>query len=681
MKKILTFILAIIMVVAMIPAVGAAVGSDISTDTVGKVADQDAAEAACAADGYIAISTLEQWNAMTAGNYYLAEDIVVPAGQVLHTTTKIAGDFNLDGCGHTISGVNQEYALISISGNRTLSVKNIIVKNAVVNQKGSGTDYNYDEAPAILFDNLNKSYIDVDNVSVTGTLTVAEGSYANYAGILIGFSGSGKGATITNSYVSGTLTVNSGHTQAGGFIGQASGTETKFVNCISEVNVTNNFSAADENFGAGGFMGVCSKKAVLQNCVNKGKIVGNNTNAGGFIGIERAKSLSAVGVIANNCINEGEVTASLHAGGLSGRHNGITDFNAVNAFFNKGDITADRSAGGVFGYVAGSVATTEDVSLMSAITTLSLSRIMNYGTIYSKTTQNTGAFIGEAATGTNPAYVINLSIRDSGNVGRLEHGNKTVDSGALVGMLRTDGYSKVTLSNCFNAGATDTEKCTASLYNFGGYDGDVTVSDFYYLNTAGYASAANSAFVNISNAVAMDADKFASGEVAYRLGNNFGQTLGTDSYPVVGGPIVSLADDGVSYTNPILLSANDDGSAKAYIQMTEVNASTGKHNVRIILVVDEASLASVASAEMKITFKKAGAQDLSYTLTNGELRAFKSIISENKRCLVTENSAIIGAVVTDVVSDAWTSVEVEFTAKNAENTAIELLSVSGSASR
>lgn len=681
MKKILTFILAIVMIATMIPAiaVGAAEGATLNTTTVGTVADQEAAEAACAAEGYTAVSTLEEWNAMTAGNYYLAEDIVVPAGQVLHTTTKIGGNFNLDGCGHIISGVNQEHALISISGNRTLSVKNIRVLNAKVDQQGEGTDSNYDENGAILIDGVHKSYIDIDNVCVTGNLTVAEG-FANYSALMVGYLGTGNGATVTNSYVAGSITVNDASAISGGFFGMAAGTEVKFVNCVSDVDITNTHTEAIESYGSGGFVGNAAKRIIFEDCINKGDITSKNLLAGGFVGAIRQKSPSQISMKISNCVNEGNISSNIYAGGFAGKTDSTIADNEINNFINKGRITSDKSAGGILGRLTGTVLSSEDMSLMTIFTNLTINKSMNYGMIESKC-EKAGAFVGEVAPAGDSPRVAYLSIRDSGNVGSLVHANKTLDSGAFVGAaLRTDGRSKVTISNCFNYGPTDTEKTCAAVYNFSGEDGDVTVTDFYYLDSAGYSRVANSSFVTVGNSRGATKAEFASGEIAYLLGYNFGQTLGTDEYPKVGGDIVEVAGDGDSYVNLHTLSTGENGAAKAYVQMTEVG-SDGKQKVRFILVLDEEALLSATTAEMKITFKKTGSADVSKTLTDSEIKAFRSVIADQGRYLTGEGSVLLGAVVTDVVAESWTSVSVEFTAKDGNNANIDLLSVGGTASK
>ena len=80
--------------------------------------------------------------------------------------------------------------------------------------------------------------------------------------------------------------------------------------------------------------------------------------------------------------------------------------------------------------------------------------------------------------------------------------------------------------------------------------GGELVSNSYYVNVA----ATNGTFRSHVGETAKTAEQFASGEVAYLLGSAWGQTIGTDSYPVPGGDKVyygytSCGDDEKDYTN------------------------------------------------------------------------------------------------------------------------------------
>ena len=187
-----------------------------------------------------------------------------------------------------------------------------------------------------------------------------------------------------------------------------------------------------------------------------------------------------------------------------------------------------------------------------------------------------------------------------------------------------------------------------------------------------FTGAANTTNVKVANSVACTAEQFASGEVAFSLGNAFGQKLDVDAYPVVNGPAVVQLDD--AYVNINKLSTNTDGSAKPYVQETE--AVEGKQSVRFVIAVDSANLDSVASVEMTIVFKKAGAQDISYTLKTGEVKLFKSVVADSVIYTGDDSVVLLGTVIDGVVASEWDSTSIVLTLKDESGAAIPELCVS-----
>lgn len=123
----------------------------------------------------------------------------------------------------------------------------------------------------------------------------------------------------------------------------------------------------------------------------------------------------------------------------------------------------------------------------------------------------------------------------------------------------------VTISNCYNTGSVTASGQAAGIC--GGYsnariENVYNVGDINCTNSnTGAVAGGTSAKTNISNAFCIrqygqtagqtlvTADQMASGEVAYKLGEAFGQEIGTDPYPVLGGVKVYYDEATGEYTN------------------------------------------------------------------------------------------------------------------------------------
>ncbi len=106
----------------------------------------------------------------------------------------------------------------------------------------------------------------------------------------------------------------------------------------------------------------------------------------------------------------------------------------------------------------------------------------------------------------------------------------------LVGGLCAQLMYSGRISNCFNIGSVDGEDCVGDM---AGDDGGIGINNVYYCKP----------FDEITSDIgtAKTAEQFASGEVAYLLGDEWGQNLGVDEYPVIGGDKVYLVNN--TYTN------------------------------------------------------------------------------------------------------------------------------------
>ena len=145
------------------------------------------------------------------------------------------------------------------------------------------------------------------------------------------------------------------------------------------------------------------------------------------------------------------------------------------------------------------------------------------------------------STGTDNEYSFLTNCYNTGKV----TGHESV--GGVCGLNTSHGP----ISNCYNIGSV------TGSFKFGSVCGhnDHTVTNCYYLE--GTTDGIGIDFSGSGKVFAKSAEQFASGEVAYLLGEGWGQTIGTDEYPVLGGEKVYQYSDGTYGNTP--LQAGEDG--------------------------------------------------------------------------------------------------------------------------
>jgi len=264
------------------------------------------------------------------------------------------------------------------------------------------------------------------------------------------------------------------------------------------------------------------------------EIWGNNI---GLIGYMSGGSVSNVGVInsyfkgygavgsivgycdsgtVTNCYNTGAIGGRSEAGGIVGWNEAGTVTNC----YNTGAVSGEGGVGGIIGFSSSSG---------------NVINCYNTGKIVSSA-WNAGGVIGQSASTVTNCYNIGEVSCDSYGGGVIGHNAGTVTNCYSIGEVSCNssygggvmGYSSVEITNCYYLNTT---------YNggVGGYD------------VAGSAEAKT-------------AEQFKSGEVAYFLQTGvqgeeiWGQKLGTDNYPVLGGDKVyggytACTDTDKTYTN------------------------------------------------------------------------------------------------------------------------------------
>ena len=194
-----------------------------------------------------------------------------------------------------------------------------------------------------------------------------------------------------------------------------------------------------------------------------------------------------------------------------------------------------------------------------------------FGFVWDGTVQNTGVldsyFCAKKFVGGVAGYVYNSIFSNNYNAGTISGSSyvggvaghliydtiasNCYNTGIVSGSERVGGVTGYvnefsSLSNCYNIGSV------TGSNNVGSVTGEVaigsTAKNCYYLT----GTADSGIGYGQGEAIAKTEAEFASGEVAYLLGEAWGQTIGTDAYPVLGGEAVYQVADCVgdlAYSN------------------------------------------------------------------------------------------------------------------------------------
>ncbi len=427
-------------------------------------------------------------------------------------------DTNNDGY-YEIDNADDLYAFSAIVNGGNTSINAILTDDITVNSGTMtanstgvrawtpiGKSFYYDEEDDEEYDLSFAGVFDGNNKTISGLFF--KNSNAEYVG-LFGYANKNseiKNVTVENSYFSASECV-------GGVVGDCDG---KVTNCH------NNSTICGDNY-IGGVIGFgnakltdCSNTGTVNgieciggvagynrntttNCYNAGTISGES-NVGGVVGNSEYSEIT-------NCYNMGEINGNIYVGGITGINN---DGKTANSY-NKGTVNGEKRVGGVVGNSSSTI----------------------------EKCYNTGAVNGYEYVG--GVVGICYKIINCYNTGTVS-GSFSV--GGIVGL-----NDMGTITNCYNTGKISAEKFLGAISGNGDRG---TVTNCYYLNTSclegiGYKDVTGSAEAKTS-------EQFASGEVAYLLGDAFGQEIGVDEIPVIGGkPVYKTKKDNgdIIYTNQI----------------------------------------------------------------------------------------------------------------------------------
>ena len=376
----------------------------------------------------------------------------------------------------------------------------------------------------------------IKNVGVTE-------SYIRGSESVGGMCGYNSGGTISNCYNYGTV---SGNRYVGGVCGDNSGTIS---NCYNSGTV----------HGNGNIGGVCgyNPDGIISNCYNSGTVRGFDY-IGGVCGYNH--------YAISNCYNTGTVSGIERVGGVCG----YNDYSTISNCYNSGTVTGDYKVGGVCGSNESTKSTQNTLAncYNSGIVTggYKVGGVCGYNDRRISNCYNTGAVSGNDVGG-----VCGYNNSDYGTISNC-YNSGTINGNDQIGGICGHNYG--TISNCYNSGTVSGDWHVGGVcgYNYGSisdcynsgkvngsyYVGGVcgqsyygTISNCYYLEGTAdggiYGSSDKSGQAEVKTT-----EQFASGEVCWLLNEEqsegaWGQKLGTDPCPVLGGPAVFK--DGETYYN------------------------------------------------------------------------------------------------------------------------------------
>ena len=351
----------------------------------------------------------------------------------------------------------------------------------LVNGTLSGVEQNT-SANAVLTADIvvNENVLKPDGTLNEGTFkewtpigNTCNGSYSPYTGIF-----EGQNHTISGLYFKKE------NTSEVGFFGYNGGK-------ISNVGILNSYFCGFSQVG-----GVCGyNSSTITNCYNKGVVDGTADRASSFGGVCGCN----LGIL-TNCYNTGIVKGQLFVGGVSG-NNGKTITNC----YNTGIVKGHEWVGGVSGENSGTIINCNNEGKVSG-TEYYVGGVSGENKKTITNCYNTGIVSGQSYVGGVNGYNINGTIINCNATGEVNGTGSYV--GGVIGM----NLNKGTITNC------------------------------YYDSTIYTGAAIGDDKGTTTKAEGKTTDEFKTGEVAYLLQESqtdteiiWGQTIGTDTYPTLGG--------------------------------------------------------------------------------------------------------------------------------------------------
>ena len=314
--------------------------------------------------------------------------------------------------------------------------------------------------------------------------TVNEGTFKEWTPIGNSYNGSYTGIFEGQNHTISGLYFKQENTEEVGFFGYNRGK-------ISNVGILDSYFCGFSQVG-----GVCGyNSSTITNCYNKGVVDGTADRASSFGGVCGCN----LGIL-TNCYNTGIVKGQLFVGGVSGNNGKM-----ITNCYNTGIVKGHEWVGGVSGENSGTIINCNNEGKVSG-TEYYVGGVSGENKKTITNCYNTGIVSGQSYVGGVNGYNINGTIINCNATGEVNGTGSYV--GGVIGM----NLNKGTITNC------------------------------YYDSTIYTGAAIGDDKGTTTKAEGKTTDEFKTGEVAYILQESqtdteiiWGQTIGTDTYPTLGG--------------------------------------------------------------------------------------------------------------------------------------------------
>ncbi|MBR7098378.1 MAG: hypothetical protein IKC59_03095 [Clostridia bacterium] len=431
---------------------------------------------------------------------------------------------------------------------------------------------------------------------------------------------------------------------AGLFAQAVGGTDGSSAKNISITNVTAyvKMPAATNRRYLGSLIGCVRKNstATFTNCEVVGSMestVATGFYIGGYIGDCDGSST----IKFTDCGFEGTVSAAGHSvGGYIGRCNSTGAIEFVRCRF-EGSITAQQVAGGYIGKVNNS----EKIEFEKCYTDATVA-------VTGSNKNRVGGYVG----GNNsPISFLNCAsdVAVTGAYGL----------GGYVGMNES-GTVTVGFTNCLATGTVTASVTDATKNQFvAGFVGQKNAEATVSISTNCVNSVVVVAGVPTTThdePTVADADKLASGEYAYKLGTAFGQEIGVDKIPVLGGmPVIEREVGGVYYYgNPFECDEDEEGNMITTVRAQTTAVKNNTRDWRVLIAVSDEYLAAVESVKFTVTYTLKDGGAAVAELAGEQVSSFCVVKAAGKTYATEDGVVLLAVVITDVPTDAWTEMNV-----------------------
>ena len=311
-------------------------------------------------------------------------------------------------------------------------------------------------------------------------------------------------------------------------------------------------------YGTSKVGGVCGNNytGTITNCYNTGSVSGLG-NLGGVSGYNYTGSVT-------DCYNTGNVSGSSgFVGGVSGDNSKGTIINSYNA----GSVSGKEFVGGVSGYnYTGSITDCYNIGSVSGSEgNVGGVNGWNKGTI-------TNCYNVGSVSGTEH-YVGGVNgYNDGGTITNCYNTGSSVSGSGYVGGV--NGRNQGTITNCYNTSSVSgKERYVGGV--IGRNESNATITNCYYDSTIYTGNAIGANDGTTEKVEGKTTKQFKTGEVTYLLQNGqsegiWGQTIGTDTYPVLHGPKV--------YKSITYIGCNASSDVASVSYSNEKKDVFGKHN-------------------------------------------------------------------------------------------------------